>query len=248
MSVFLYKKYILIVDSLEGYDEDSASFVDCGKKLCINYKTATTTKMIKDRIFTIIYGGASNNTNGYIYTLDGTGVSTSKLYTWFALDYFFYKNAAGTSTGRDGLYYSFNGIDYTMLNFSSVDTFKIYNVFEYDGAIAMIYTCIENSKTVQKLAIAMTPKELETAINSAIYVSIDYTMQNDSDLYKDDYAYLGCSGGIIIKANLDYTDTTRPDITLLKTLSAKQALVESKRYTDEKFAALEARVAALEAK
>ena len=118
-------------------------------------------------------------------------------------------------------------------------------VFEYDGNIALIYSCTENESTVKKMIIASTPKGLVDATNNAIPVAIDYVIH--SDLYKEDYAYLGCTGGIIIKAKLEYSDSSlTPEVVVIKTLAAKEALAQSKRYTDEQVTVLEARVAALE--
>ena len=51
--------------------------------------------------------------------------------------------------------------------------------------------------------------------------------------------YIGFSGGGIIKLYLDQDGTAQlPDIQLVKTLAARQALVQAKQYTDEKVAEL----------
>lgn len=55
--------------------------------------------------------------------------------------------------------------------------------------------------------------------------------------------YIGFRGGTIIKLYLDQDGTTKlPDVQLVKTLAAKQALVQAKQYTDEKVAELKAYV------
>lgn len=54
-----------------------------------------------------------------------------------------------------------------------------------------------------------------------------------------EYTYLGCEGGIIIQCLLDTEGMYQaPEITLIKTLSAKQALSQAQKYTDEKIAEL----------
>lgn len=55
----------------------------------------------------------------------------------------------------------------------------------------------------------------------------------------DEYTYLGCEGGIIIQCLLDVEGSYQtPEIALVKTLAAKQALEQAQRYTDEKIAEL----------
>lgn len=59
----------------------------------------------------------------------------------------------------------------------------------------------------------------------------------------DGNTYLGFTGGIIVKLYIDQDGTTQlPDVQLIKTLSAKQALAQAKQYTDEKVAELMAYV------
>lgn len=59
----------------------------------------------------------------------------------------------------------------------------------------------------------------------------------------DEYTYLGCEGGIIIQCLLDVEGTYQtPEITLVKTLAAKEALKQAKEYADEKFAELKSYV------
>lgn len=49
---------------------------------------------------------------------------------------------------------------------------------------------------------------------------------------------------MILKTHIDYSgNSALPGIKVLKTLSAKQALGEAKKYTDERFATLEAMIA-----
>ena len=54
-----------------------------------------------------------------------------------------------------------------------------------------------------------------------------------SVLEYDGKTYLGTKNGIIYEYQLDYEGTMqRPDITIIKTLAAKQALAQSLEYTD----------------
>ena len=233
------EKYLLIVETLTGYDEQNADFISIGKGQYIYQKNACYTTMKKDRIFTEFYKGTSSGTYGKIITLDGT-VSTCDKYTHFASDYFF---RFADNMSRKTLYYSLNGIDYIYLNFTNaVENFDAIELFEYDGNIALIY----NGNGGTKIALAATPSGLIEAISTAIPVKYDYTPHQNSNLYNDEYVYLGCTGGIIIKAKIDYSDITRPDISLLKTLSARQALTAANEYTERLFAELETRVEALE--
>lgn len=62
----------------------------------------------------------------------------------------------------------------------------------------------------------------------------------------DEYTYLGCEGGIIIQCLLDVEGTYQtPEITLVRTLAAKQALAQAQKYTDEKVAELKSYVDSL---
>ena len=234
----------ILTDSFDSFNHESNNFIEFNEYMGYDfYKTY----MLKDRIFSYY---SSNSL--YLITLDGTLKNVTQ-FTNYAAGYFFYVSTYNTSnmssSRKLAVYYSLNGVDYQAVQLDipayNASTTKGVSFFEYDGNIAMLYPD-ENDEMKQKIAISPTPKGLVDAVKTAIPVSVDYSIQTKISLYKDDYVYLGSTGGIIIKAKLDYTDTTRPDITVLKTLSAKQALVESKRYTDEKIAALEARVKALE--
>ena len=214
---------LLIVDSLSNYSVESATFEELFN---IYGTTALDVSMKKDRIF------AYNSNSKYIVTLNGTYTSIVSVYDWFVLDHFFYY---GEKTAGCPLYYSLNGVDYIRLDFANVKNFFPLNIFEYDGSIAMVFSCEEGDKTIQKFTTSATPKGLTDAISSAIPVSIDYTMQHDSSLYKDGYSYLGCTGGIITKAKIDNAEVERPDVVVVKGFAAKEALKQANDYTDEKY-------------
>lgn len=231
---------LVIVDTLEGFSHGADNFIELNTYIETG---CDKTYMLKDRIVNMY-----SVDNTYIITLDGT-VKSALPFTTYAAGYFFYTASyrdIGTmsSNSKLAVYYSLNGVDYQAVHLDistySNNVLTETKFFEYDGNIVMYYP--------DKIAITSTPKGLVEATKNAIPVEMDYKIKTVVSLYKDDYVYLGGTGGIIIKAKLDYTDTTRPDITLLKILSAKQALAEAKRYTDEKIAALEARVKTLEEK
>ena len=228
-------KYLLVTDSLLMYDEHNANFIEVGGQV-IKYKSATSTKLKKDRIFT--YNGSSS----WLLTFDGT-FSPVDRYSFFAAGYFL---KIQNTNNKFYLYYSINGVNYSLVDFQNVVDYSILYTFEYDGYIAHIYSCTEDGKTVKKLVVADTPKGLADAVSDAITVDIEFSLLEDSHVYKDDYVYLGSTGGIITKAKIESSGAIRPDISLLKTLSAKQALKEANEYTERLFAELEERVAALE--
>lgn len=210
-----YESRFLLIDSLDNFNHEENTFISYSKKIGTN---CNDTKIQKDRIFST---GLLITLDGYMRTVDG--------YQYFALDYFFKK----THYVSDSLYYSLNGVDYIHIPFDK--QINILNTFEHDGSIAMIYTYEEGDRAVQHFTTAATPKDLANAINSSIPVSIDYTMQQDASLYKDGYSYLGCSGGIIIKGQIDNAEVIRPDVVVVKGMAAKEALRQANDYTDEKY-------------
>lgn len=69
----------------------------------------------------------------------------------------------------------------------------------------------------------------------------DYTIMGWAEA--GEYTYLGGPDGIIVKCFLDMDGSyQRPEIALVKTLAAKEALAEANKYTDEKLAELKAYV------
>lgn len=234
----ILNRYLLVADTLADYDESNADFINLPNERCIYGTTAIYTTIKKDRIFTRVYGGTSNSTSERMITLDGSEKVCS-IYSWYAADYFF-------EVQNNKLYYSVNGINYSALDFTNVLNYMPQDVFEYDGYIAHTYSCKEDSKTVTKLIVAATPKGLVDAVSDAITIEFEYNLQDNSYVYKEDYVYLGSTGGIIIKAKIESAEAIRPDISLLKTLSARQALAEANEYAERLFAALETRIEALE--
>ena len=124
----------------------------------------------------------------------------------------------------------------------SIGTAKSPCIMEFeDGVIGLFY----KSGSTYKFTVAESPSKIISAMDNAVEVNIIGNILTGME--NAGHTYIGCTGGVILKTYADYSGNgNAPDVALLKTLSAKQALAESKKYTDERFAALEARVALLE--
>ena len=55
--------------------------------------------------------------------------------------------------------------------------------------------------------------------------------------------YIFGNQGVILKSSVE---TNNEEVIIVQAISAKKALLDSKKYTDERYAALEERIAALE--
>lgn len=224
-------KYLLILNSLVDYNEDDARFIEVtGNTLRIMSYYANSTQMKKDRIYTYTAGSiTSSGTVRIVITMDGNSTSYSDgySYSYFASDYYF-------RIQSKRLYYSINGIDYNVINYPEMENFTCLALFEYDGCIANIFSYTVDGTKHTKLVYASTPKGLADAYNDAIPVEYEYTFNSGASLYKDDYVYIGSTGGIIIKAKITASDAIAPEVVVLKTLSAKEALSKAKAYTDTK--------------
>ena len=72
-------------------------------------------------------------------------------------------------------------------------------------------------------------------------VDISDNFEVTSWIEDDGKTYIGTNNGIIYEYQLDYSGTLqRPDVTIIKTLSAKQALKQALQYTDESVEKLKA--------
>ena len=235
-----YLKFVLIVDSLNNYNANTAQFIEISSWGYIAERTATYTKMRKDRILTTFNKPTIINLDG------GVAVVQSYESCFYAANYFFAVDVANTGK-YNNLYYSLNGQQYTKINFADVlPKIEVIEIFEYDGNIAMYYKDGANTSLPPKVAISTTPNGLVQAVEDGIPLKMDFTMQKYAVLYKDEYVYIGCATGVIVKAKIENYNPLRPDIAVLKTLAAKQALKEANEYTERLFAALETRIEALE--
>lgn len=222
------KYYMFTTETLLGYVESDANFIELSDLKGLQNKEPIGISLKKDRIFATVKTNSISLYEQIMITLDGTITTITEKYNFFAADYFFIR--------KSGLYYSLNGVDYISIDFSKdVTDFNAIVVFEYDGNIALIYDCTENGETVSKIALATTPKELVKATTSAIPVMLDYSINDKANVYTEDYAYLGSTGGIVIKAKIDNAEVERPDVVVVKGLAAKEALKQANDYTDEKY-------------
>lgn len=149
------------------------------------------------------------------------------------------------------VYRSLNGVEYSKVyEHDANNQAKLVTVFEYNDNIAFVFSRKEDEEyscSDYYIAIASNAsvKAVEAAMQSKIAVTLEYGLQ--SVLCIDDTIYFGCEGGVIVKAHFDYAEEVKtPEVTLIKTLSAKQALEDAKTYTQQQFAILEARIADLE--
>lgn len=200
-------------------------------------------RMLNDKIILKEPTGFSTSTRMLICALDGTVIEAeNKELSYFAHGCFYegIKNNANLV-----LYYSLNGIDFNRLVtvdgiIGSYNGTKLIDVMELeDGAVGIF---IHNSTGGMMFTIMESAMYPGDQFQNVKVVSLPGTFL--CYLYRDGFTYIGCTGGLILKTHIDYSgDSALPGIKVLKTLSAKQALEEAKKYTDECFATLEAMIA-----
>lgn len=226
--------YMSVLNSLEGYEESAAVFFRIQVKSIDGYY-AKISRIIKEKIFVYTAATKSSLAIQVIISLDGTVKEAEAQMMGYANGYFF------SLTSQYQLYYSVNGVDYGYLG-NLPDAITNFFIAEYeDGAIGLFFKQSE----VQKFTIAETPAKLMEALSKAVDATIIGELR--SCINKGMYTYIGCTGGTIIKTNIDYSGSGNiPDVTVIKTLSAKQALEKANQYTDVKMKELADRIAALE--
>ncbi len=243
---------LLIVDTLDSYEEGAAVFIPLSENT-LKYSgliNGRETILAKNRIF---YSGS---TGWNMIGLDGAVSEANRLNASskirFTNDYFYFSrvttrglNGPNQKVSYEDLYYSFDGVSVSEIGRSVTQT---HIFFEVDGKMGgSIYTdCREEVYGQKKVAVFNGPKNLLAEMENGI--DLDITNNIFCAVIADGFTYFGCEGGIIIKAYVDYSGSTAsPEVNLLKTLSAKEALRQAKLYTDEQVAALTERVTALEA-
>lgn len=210
------------------------------KKDSSNSKYLKASKIINDKIILKEWAGISTSTYMLICSLDGTVTNTqNNNLSKYAHGCFY--TATKSSSNDLLLYYSLNGINFNLLGTlngvttitSSTDLFEVMEL--EDNTVGVI---INGSNSNEKMfTILETPTELGNIVQDQKVISLPGTFL--CYLYHDGFTYIGCTGGLILKAHVDYSGSSAsPNIKVLKTLSAKQALVEAKKYTDEQFAIL----------
>lgn len=229
--VFLYLKdeypstrvreYMLILDSLDNYVPEEKVLINISVSMYFSINEGRFRKSFfaKDRIFIEESTGSSNTTSTAIISMDGSKVYAKSKCNFLVHD-FFYSN-----TGN-GLYYSLNGVDYSLLGSCNLSGL-ILTEYE-DNMIGIFYTDGNN----YKFTIAESPQKIISALDKAITVNILGTIM--TGLNHLESTYLGCTGGVILKTQIDYSAGNTPDVTVIKTLSAKQALMQANEYTDTK--------------
>lgn len=168
------------------------------------------------------YIAVPNNIDGYI-----------KGYYWYAT--------------RDAIYRSINGTDYTLVNKISNKSVKIMN---YHGNILIIVRTGQGYSAEKgdsfSFAIASKWENVAAAMSHCVTFTPQYCV---SDIFLvNDVFYAAADAGLFIKAYFGEEPEEQPaDEVLIKTLAAREALEKANRYTDERYALFEARIAALEA-
>ncbi len=195
--------------------------------------------LLKDRIII--------NANRFICDLAGNVDNNQYVIVSYAKDYFFY-----TMTERlnkmTGIYKSFDGKNWTRcIDFDIDDAYRVAyhfkpgdsdsypDIFSMSGMICLIYC-----DSQEKFYINLTDdiRKIGNPTNETFEIDMPgYVCSVTED--EDGNAYMGCTGGVIIKCCIDRDGTTQlPDVQLVKTLAARQALAQAKQYTDEKVAEL----------
>lgn len=134
------------------------------------------------------------------------------------------------------IYYSINGIDWVLLGEAPVWT---KHFARYENNTIGMFT--EESSSY-RFAFAETRQSILDSFTNIIDAS-SIIGQIQCSVNVGQYTYLGCTGGAVYKTWVDYSSNNlAPDVSVLKTLSAKQALAEAKKYTDQRFEELEAMI------
>lgn len=198
--------------------------------------------LLKDRIII--------NANCFICDLAGNVDNNQYVIVSYAKDYFFYTVIERNIITR--IYKSFDGKNWTRCmdfdiddayrvsyHFKPNDTKRYPDIFSMSGMVCLIYC-----DSQEKFYINLTDniRKIGNPTNETFELDMPgYVCSVTED--EDGNAYMGCTGGVIIKCYLDQDGTTKlPDVQLVKTLAAKQALAQAKQYTDEKVAELKAYV------
>lgn len=181
-----------------------------------------------------MHGGLSYpiNTNNYIKVpnlIDGY----IKGYYWYAT--------------KTAIYRSINGTDYTLVyNISN----KSVKIMDYHGNILIIVRTGDGVTAAKddsfSLVIASKWENVAAAMSHRVTFTPQYLVR---DIFLvNDVFYAAANAGLFIKAYFGEEPEEQPaDEVLIKTLAAREALEKANRYTDERYALLEARIAELEA-
>lgn len=166
------------------------------------------------------------------YSLSGANTNVAGLERYMYTGGYFFKvveeKNLNTNVYEKILYRSRDGVNMIRYNHELPQYFYNQYVVPISGKYGCIYT---NRDGDCFLNIADDIMGVGYVENQTIRVYD--TMEVKSVLEYDDKTYMGTQNGIIYEFQLDYEGVLqRPDVTIIKTLSAKQALAQSIQYTD----------------
>ena len=196
--------------------------------------------LVKDRIF-------SEST---VCDLSGNVQQLKKDIRSYANGYF-YTSSYANNYDLTGIYRSFDGINWALCPSVDIEdaqswpTVLVNNTKPENGGKEVLplagKTCLIYSSQGKIYAnLADKTNLIGSSSNETFELDIS-DLSHISSMAEDEIGntYIGFSGGGIIKLYLDQDGTAQlPDIQLVKTLAARQALVQAKQYTDEKVAEL----------
>lgn len=190
----------------------------------VDVKNAYNTCLINNRIFF---------PDGRQVSLAGTTITPDENNgKWkrhdYAGGYFFRMENTGYYNGSKKLLYrSRDLVSITCYPYEIADTVSTY-IIPISGAYGYLYA--ESGKRF--LNIANDILQVGYSDNEKIEIGEDILIS--SVLEDDGKTYLGTPNGVIYELQLDYEGTIqRPDVAIIKTMAAKQALAQSLQYTDE---------------
>lgn len=223
-----------IFNSVGELDEEEHPVIAVSFAKSINQSSATTklTKIYQNRLV-IVEDIYTDGVSFVVVTLDGKCHAVSSKDPFVMRDGIY---SSSLATGYN-LYYSYDAVNYHLLGKINV---KIHHMAIYGGGTIGIFD--KNGR----FSLAGSRKDMIESLGSMIEIE-EATNIIKCSCNVGMYTYLGCKGGIILKTYADFSGNgTSPDISLLKTLSARQALNDAKEYTDIKYAELETRIGLLE--
>lgn len=244
-SSITHKANLHVFDSF-GQNSGNKRIAECDDYY-ITEGTLPGSVMLKDRIF-IKQPGTTYVLECFVCDLEGN-CKKIEPFEAYVNDYFFNHTEY---EGSDSylirhLYKSFDGV-----NWAKCSSFNIQNagvmyrsknsslihVFPINGRTCLIY---KNNESLY-INVADNVSRIGDMANATFEVDLgefDYIHSVAED--NEGNTYLGFDGGIIVKLYIDQDGTTKlPEVQLVKTLAAKQALAQAKQYTDEKVAELKA--------
>lgn len=181
----------------------------------------------------------SNRNNGLSYPTDTNYIFVKNSIDGYIKGYYWYAT-------RSAIYRSINGTDFKLVcNISN----KSIKIMDYHGNILVIVRTGNGATEAENdsisFAVASKWENVDTAMSHRVTFTPQYFI-NDIFLVNDVF-YAAGNAGLFIKAYFGEEPEEQPaDEILIKTLAAREALEKANRYTDEKYALLEARLTALE--